>query len=246
MLPVLISVGPITITTFGFFSALSFVVLSYFLWRRLKEDYLEEEILTFTIFLALGCLLGARIFYILSHFYGFGLNFSRYFNLGSYPGFSMLGGILAILGIILYWVKKKSWNLWLILDEIGKALLFVLLISGLGYFLSSGSPFALAFILISLISLLVSLIFSKYYRKFIWYKSGKPGFVGLASFSFFAVLYLGLEIFFKKGIVWEEIGILVLGLYSLGYLYYRSERNLKDDLKDGINFFKNKISKKHE
>ena len=158
----------------------------------------------------------------------------------------MLGGILTILGIILYWVKKKSWNLWLILDEIIKALLFVLLVSGLGYFLSSGTNFALAFILISAIVLLISLIFSKYYRKFIWYKSGKPGFVGLSSFSLFAALYLGLEIFFKKGIVWEEIGMLVLGLYSLGYLYYRSERNLNDDFRDGINFFKNKVKRKHE
>jgi prolipoprotein diacylglyceryltransferase len=246
MLPVLISIGPITITTFGFFSALSFVVLSYFLWKSLKEDYLEEEILTFTIVLTIAALIGARIFYILSHLYNFGFNLSKYFNLSLYPGFSMLGGILAILGIIFYWVKNKSWNLWLILDEIIKALLFVLLISGLGYFLSSGTTFALGFMLISTIVLLISLIFGKYYRKFIWYKSGKPGFVGLSSFSLFAVLYLGLEIFFKKGIVWEEIGILVLGLYSLGYLYYRSERNLKDDLKDGINFFKNKISKKHE
>jgi len=233
-MPVLFSIGPFIVSPFGFFIALSFVIGAYLLWRGLRDDYIEEEILTFTVFLSALSFFGARIFYYLSHLYIAGPNVFKILDLRGFPGYSFLGAVLGAIAVILYYSKKKEWDLWVVLDEVIKVFFVVIALSGFGYYLSSGSLYALGFVALSLLFGIIRYFLTKYYRRFIWYKSGKPGFVSLTTFALFIFLYLLLDFFFKKGIVWEGAGFFVLSLYALGITYYRSGRSLKEDLR----FFK--------
>ena len=67
MLPYLFEFGPIKISSFGFFAAVSFILASFWLWKELKEEYAEEDILTLPIDLFLASLLGARLIYLIEN-----------------------------------------------------------------------------------------------------------------------------------------------------------------------------------
>lgn len=234
MMPVLFSIGPFIISPFGFFIALSFIIGAYLLWRGLREDYIEEDILSFTVFLSALSFFGSRIFYYLSHLYLAGPNVFKVLDLRGFPGYSFLGAVIGAIGVIIYYSKKKEWDLWVVLDEIIKAFFVVIIFSAVGYYISNPSLYGLLFIVISLGFGLLRFFLTKYYRRLIWYKSGKPGFVCLITFTIFIFSYLLLDFFFKKGIVWEGAGFFVLSIYALGITYYRSGRKLKEDL----SFFK--------
>lgn len=229
MFPVLLTLGPIIISTSSFFAALSFVFASFFLWQRLKEDYLEDDILNFTILLVLGAILGARLFYVAGN-PSLYLQPLKWFSLRAEPGFSFLGAVVSLPLILFLWSKKKSWDFWLVADNLTEAFFLFLVIFGIGLILATGEKFILAFFAASVLALVLSLVFAKVYRKFIWYKSGKPGFVACLTLGIFWILAGSLEIIFQKSIYWERVGIFILALLSLGFLYRRSERSLKEDI----------------
>ncbi|MFZ5366272.1 MAG: prolipoprotein diacylglyceryl transferase family protein [Patescibacteria group bacterium] len=233
MVPVLFSLGPITVSTFGFFAALSFIVASFFLWRKLRDDYPEEEILNFTIILTLGAILGGRIIYLLTAPEIF-FQPLKWLAVRSYPGFSLLGALASGVLILYFWQKKKSWNFWLVADTLVTALFWVLVLLGAGLVLSIGEKFSSIFALLSSFCLVLSFIFVKNYRKFIWYKSGKPGFSACLALAIFFGGFFLLEIILNRGIYWERVGVLILAFVCLGFLYRRSERSPREDIRSFV------------
>lgn len=238
MMPVIFSVGPFSISPFGFFVAIAFVISSYLLWRELREDYVEEKILTFTLLVSTSVLLGSRIFYYLSHLYLAGPNIFKILDLRGFPGNSFLGAVLGATGMIIYFSRREKWDLWVVFDEMIKMFFIFLTFSNLGLYLSNRDLFTLILAAVSLIFGAISYFLTKYYRRFIWYKSGKPGFVSLLMFAIFVFFYLILDFFLKRGIVWEGAGFFVLSLYALAIIYYRSGRSLKEDLRFFVKFKK--------
>lgn len=228
MLPEALALGPFSIPTFGFFAAFSFVVASFLLWRPLREDYPEEEIFTFTIYLALFSLVGARIFYLADHFADFGLNPYKWIFFPLYPGFSLVGGFFGGIFLSNFWTRQKNWNFWVLTDNLIPIFLLVFLIGSFGLVLEAVSQ---SFkILLALFVLAASVILAKHYRKFIWYKSGKPGFVASFSTAFFFLGTFALDFWTKTGLYLELAGALVLGIAALVLLYRRSDRVAGEDL----------------
>jgi prolipoprotein diacylglyceryltransferase len=231
MLPILFEFGPIRISTFGFFVAVSFVISSFILWRSLKDDYPEEDILTLTILLYFGGILGARLLYILTNFPLFGASVTRMLLWGKYPGFSFFGGLVAILGILKWWSKKHNWDFWLLADFSALAFYLSLVFLFLGSFLSTAQSSELFFLGAALVGLIFGAFFQSRYRKVIWYKSGKPGFAALASMAVWALLMMTLEILLKTGIYlyFEKFAYLVIVITALFLLYKRSGRVFEED-----------------
>lgn len=228
----LFSIGSVPISTFGVFAGASFVVFSFVLWQRLKEDFEEEAILTFTIFLALSFLLGARVFYILTHFSQFGFSFA-FLLWRVYPGFSLLGGVLSAIGFTYWWTKKKQWVFWEIGDSILVSFSFSSFVIGLGLFASKLTKGSLYSFIFSFLFLAIVFFLYRNYRKFIWYESGKPGFVSSLGLGLFSLGVLILEFIRENGVSysWESLGFFWLVLSGFSFLYYRSERSFRDDLK---------------
>lgn len=226
MLPVSIGVGPISFSTFGIFAAFSFVVASFMLWRTLRDDYLEEEILTFTILVTLFLLLGGRIFYAAEHFADFNFSLGKWIFFTRFPGFSLVGAYFGVALFAFWWSRKKEWDFWLLVDILMPVLLVVFLLGSFGV----SPPTFPQKVLLGALTLVLSFFLVRYYRKLIWYKSGKPGF---AACSCSAIFFLGIFVldFFRDNRLYLELaGAVLIVALALVFLYQRSGRNLKEDL----------------
>jgi len=225
----ILNFGPISISLFGVFSALAFLLGSFLLWRNLRGDFEEEEILSFSIFLPLLTIFGARLIFLLTN-PAFLVNPKAWFLLRVFPGFSFFGAVSSGIFASFFWAKKKSWDFWVLADNLIIVFFLTLFLLSLEMFISGGEIFFLALTLFSFFCLLLSFFFNRNYRKFIWYKSGKPGFSACLGMAIFSGGFSLLEIFWGKGLYWERLGFFALLFLSLGFFYYRSERKLKEDI----------------
>lgn len=219
------------ITPFGILTAIGFVIASFLFWRRLKEDFPEEEIFTLTLWLALGGLLVSRLAYVILHSHLFIQNPPALFFWGKYPGFSLLGAVLGILGTLGYFGKKKDWDIWIALDALVPVCLVIFVLGSFGAYLSNREIFYLTFPILGVSVLLIKKFCLVNYRSFSFYPSGKVGFLGLSSMILFFSLILPLDFYKKSVLSLEAIGFLVIIVVALGFLYQRSGRKIKEDLK---------------
>src|SRR5437660_9893389 len=68
MLPVILSVGPVRLYSFGLFLVIAFVVAGYWVWKSSRGSSLgEEKILDAVVLTVIGGLLGARMLFVLSN-----------------------------------------------------------------------------------------------------------------------------------------------------------------------------------
>ena len=190
---------------------------SFVLWRGLREDYPFERIFLLTLLLLASG--------------GFGYFLSQPF----FPQYSFLVSLVFSILVGLYTVKKLEFRFFDTLDSLVAAWLWFLLLSSIGYFLSTDIVSFARNATIALVALLLYLFFLKRYRSFGWYPSGKVGFVGLGSLasyflisssvSFVFALFLGSEppVTFAAELVNAIIGVVVFLLLA-GGLYLRSGR----------------------
>ena len=123
MFPVLFSLGPITIYSYGVFLVLAFLVTSYIFWRKGREEhYAEDELFdAFLLSLIVG-MVASRIGFVALYFNHFGLQPLKWIDVFSAPGTVPVVGLLAG-GIYLYrYAKRQKWNTFQILDYAALAL----------------------------------------------------------------------------------------------------------------------------
>lgn len=99
MLPTLLQIGPLSISSMGFFITLALLSASFLIWREAKREYLDEEVILdiflVTLFFAV---IGARVSFILLHPDRFGFNVLRWLLPTWVPGFYLYGGI--VFGVV--------------------------------------------------------------------------------------------------------------------------------------------------
>jgi phosphatidylglycerol:prolipoprotein diacylglycerol transferase len=136
LLPILLKIGPIRISSLGFFMVASFFSASFLVWREAKREYLEEEKVMdiFLISLFFG-LVGARIGYILLFPEKFGINIFRMLIPSWMPGFYSYSGIVFALFAIYLVCEKKKVEFRGFLDIIIEALIFGAFLYKIGQFL---------------------------------------------------------------------------------------------------------------
>jgi len=219
------------ITPFGIFTAIGFILASFLFWRSLRDDFPQEEILTLTLYLALGGLLSARFFWVLFHWQLFWQEPLALILWSKIPGFSFLGTTLGILGTLGYWGRKKVWDLWQALDSLIVACLVFFVFGAAGAYLTNKDFFYLLLGFLGIFILILIKFVFKNYRSFSFYKSGKVGFIGLSSLACFFSLFLPLAFFKKSVLSLEMVGFLVIIFGALGLLYQRSGRKIGEDIK---------------
>lgn len=135
MLPVLFSIGNVTISSFGVFLALAFLWGVLLIWRLVRAwDFPEEKILDLTLLTFVGGLIFARLYFVLEHWQLFG-SLDRILLVNKYPGFSFWGGFLGGWLALLFFTKKFKMDFLAVADIGAVGFLGALILGDLGCFL---------------------------------------------------------------------------------------------------------------
>lgn len=188
---------------------------SFSIWRRLKEDYHEEEIFSLTLLSLLAAVLVAKTLGVVT---------------ASPSGFSLAGAFWGTVLAIKWYVLEIKKDVWEVFDSLALPLFGFLFWGGVGLFLTNGRWQDLFLLAAGVLGRPVFNYLQSHYRSFSWYKSGKIGFLFWASSFLFFLTVFGVAFDRKNHLYWESSLWLLTSAASAAILYYRSGRNYKEDI----------------
>lgn len=197
-------------------------IFLYLTWRNLKDDYEGESLISFGWLAILGFIIFGRFGFGLMH-WGVWSTWKDWISVWQKPGMDYLIAGLGFALVTFWFGKIKQWKFIPFLEDNLKNFLILLFFMMTDELLRSRFDIKVVFYLISLIIVyLVSWWLGKKYRSFVWYRSGKKGFVVLGSLFLFYLLTFGILLWFKES--WFLIGLsLLLNLISLIGLFILGE-----------------------
>lgn len=256
MYPILFTIGPITIYSFGVFLFVGFFLALFIIWRRLREQGLEEtKILDFLFFVTFWGIISARVGFIITHFELFGFSLSRFVFLGRFPGLSFWGGVLGAVLAMAYFIRRNRWDFWKVADEAVFGFAPFAVLSHLGCFFDGCSlgrqtgafwgmffpgsllrrhPVSLFEAAVFLAIWLFLLRIERRWRTWEWYRSHAEGFISLSFLTcvFLASFALAFLEDDKIYLLWlKQVFSLILASVLAATLYRRSGRKLREDFK---------------
>jgi len=247
MLPILLSLGPVKIYSYGVFLTIGLFLGIYFWWKMGRDEHFDEIALFDGFFLSLLVyFVVGRVGYVLTHMTELGTLY-RSLAILAYPGISSILGITGALIFIVMFARSHDWDNWKILDSTVVSLASILIFGGIGgllngtnpgYFASFGLmypgesvariPVDLWIILWSIITFSVVSRVRKNFRFYSWYKgessTAQEGlaslfFVGLVGVYYVIVAWMR-ESIWKLGIVPIEFLIGLALIVVAGYVIY--------------------------
>lgn len=152
------------------FHTLGFFIFLYLFWRRLKEDYISNQIFSTAFIVLLGLIL---VNLLANNFFP------------AYWFWSSLIGVFIGLAVGILRFKLRIFE---ILEAAVFSLLPWLALTFLNDSMvnSKSSSFIGFFVLTLLVTLFI--VIDKHYKKFTWYKSGRIGFTGLSTAGLFFLI----------------------------------------------------------
>lgn len=136
MFPVLLTVGGISVSSFGIFLALGFFWGVFLIWRLARAwDLDEEKVLDLTLLTFIGGLIGARIFFAIDHLNYFISSPLDLLLINKAPGFNFWGGFLGGWLSLFLFARRFKTNFWQLADIALVGLLGGLILSNVGCFL---------------------------------------------------------------------------------------------------------------
>lgn len=213
----------------GIFRVLGIILFLYLLWRNLRENYDDQKIVTFSWLALLGFLLFGRLFYGLIHWGIWNDDLVDWVLVGSKPGMSYIGGYLGIILISWLFTRKEQWKFFNFMEDLVRPFLVMSGFFMLDELFRSKFSLELVFFLVLIILMFPLFIFiTNRYRSFVWYRSGKKGFVLLLLNFLFFLGIGGLLILFKDSLVNVVLSFIIslgslVGLLILGEIRYEKK-----------------------
>ncbi|NCN06679.1 MAG: hypothetical protein GW946_02440 [Candidatus Pacebacteria bacterium] len=257
MFPTLFALGPFELRTATICTLIAVCAALYVFWRKGREEHYEELQLFDSFFLAgLVGLLFARLSFILLHVADFGFSFSKWFDVGLYPGMIGKIGLLAATLVLLRQAKHNKWDVFEVLDfwilSLTTGFVFLYLgffFDGTGLGTATNLPVGIIFPSvvephhpIQLYAMLFFIALSWYlwsvekkYRMYRWYRASKTGaetgfLVGISAVAtgfFFTLLsFITPDVLVFAGFGWDWLAFVLLTLFGFGVLFVRSGRTL--------------------
>lgn len=197
MHPVLFTLGPLPVPTFGVFFLIAYVLGFFFVFRTARDDILmlraninEETIFDIVTLSSFFGLLGARISYILLHFQDFRFDFFRWILFTYFPGLHLLGAIFGVTTFFFFFAKTRKYPFFLLLDYATFGFLVAAPFAYIGNFFSEKiSVYPLQLISALLMGILLA-IFLIMKRQRIMQKDGV---IALTFLIVFAIVTCGFE-----------------------------------------------------
>lgn len=233
MLPTILQIGPITISSLGVAIVLGFFLGSFLVWKKEKEEnFNEEKIMDAILLVSIISLVCSRTWYILFYWDKIGRNLSSWFDFVGKPGFSWPGAFLGGALTLRFLCKKNKWDFFKVADFSSFGIALGSIFASLGMFLD-GNFYAIYEAIFMVVILRLLYYFDKYYRTYEWYKNKRgeaaPGFLFLVFLILFSFTKLVVAFLKEHDLYWrwsQFINLLII-LISGAILYWRSGRNLK-------------------
>lgn len=198
---------------------LIFLGADFMLWRKLREEFSDEEIFGFSLYLVLVCAVGASI--------------SSLIETGEIMGQVKAWGIaIALVLGLAKWAKKHKWELWEVGDTLTPIFYWIWFVGGL-----IAAVNRMWWPIVGAVGGVVIVGLTKRnYRRFRWYKSGKMGLVGLVGIGWVAAYEIAVAFVNPGGIYWGGLKISqFVSAWLLSFvfvaIYIRSGRKFKEELK---------------
>lgn len=135
MIPVLFSIGTLSVSSFGVFLALGFALGIFLVWRLCRAwDLDEEKSLDLTLLTFLGGLIGARVYFAILNLQYFVSSPINLILINKVPGFSFWGGILGGWLALYIFARRFRMDFWQLVDIAIVGVLGGLVSSSLGCF----------------------------------------------------------------------------------------------------------------
>lgn len=199
-MPILFSIGPVRIYSFGVLLAVGLFIALYFWWKMGRDEHLDEIALFDGFFLSLiTFLVAGRAGYVLMHYSELGTLY-RSLAILAFPGVSGLAGIVASVGLMIMFARERGWLVWKVMDMFSVALAVALVFGSIGALLNGSNPawqvnaWSIAWSVVTFAT--VSRV-RKDFRFYAWYKGvasmAQEGLAGLIFVLLSGVYYLGMQ-----------------------------------------------------
>ena len=208
---------------FGIIRAIAVILFLYLSWKSLRENYKEESLIPFLWGAVLVFLVVGRITFGLMHWGVWNENIMDWFLVWQKPGFEYLGAMMGMIGAIALMAKYNEWKTMAVLEDMTWVSLLMLSLFLADEFIRGrfDIKYGISLIIVAL-GLMGSLWIKKKYRSFVWYTTGKKGFVFYFTAALIFALFSGLSFLLKQGLI-IQILYLVLSLLSLLGLFILGE-----------------------
>ncbi|MDP4031220.1 MAG: prolipoprotein diacylglyceryl transferase [Candidatus Beckwithbacteria bacterium] len=229
MWPTLLSLGPLSIHTFGVLIFLGVFFGGFKLWQKAKEEGWDEVGVMDTWLLAgIGALIASRLGFILLHWAEFNQSWYKILFITKFPGLSAEGAWLGASAVLILAGLKKRLDLWLWLEAVIPSLLIFEALARLGSFFAGSNlgrvalsgwglpfpgvdglrwPVQLVWVLMIWLAYLMINYWERHYRNFNW----KTGVLAGAYLALIGVLKLGLGFFEDHPFEWWGVGLALAG-----------------------------------
>jgi prolipoprotein diacylglyceryltransferase len=140
MLPILLSLGPVKIYSYGVFLTLGLFLGLYFWWKMGRDEHFDEIALFDGFFLSLIVyFVVGRAGYVLTHMSEVGTLY-RSLAILSYPGISSAIGIGAVLVFVILFARSHDFDVWKVADSGAVTLASIMIFGGIGGLLNGANP----------------------------------------------------------------------------------------------------------
>ena len=206
----------------GIIRAIAIILFLYLSWKSLRENYKEDSLIPFLWSAVIVFLVAGRISYGLVNWGVWNESIMNWFLVWQKPGFEYLGAIMAMMGAIALMAKHNGWKVMALLEDITwESLLMLSLFFADEFFRGRFDIKYGAALVITVLGLMGALWVKTRYRSFVWYVSGKKGFVFYFTSLLVFVMLSGLSFLLKQGVIIEVLYsalslLSLIGLFILG------------------------------
>lgn len=262
MYPVIASISGITISSFGLFLMLAFLGGFFAVWRIVRlYDIDPEKIIDLALLTFIGSIIGARIFFILTHLPQFN-SFLRMIDLLRSPGLSFWGGYLGGILMLVFFSKRLKLRLWQAADLLTVGFFISLSIGGIGCLLGSCEYGVPSQMLISVTQIgvigkrfpvqILQSVLALFAFWYLWKSTIKFHFDGQITgigLIILAVIKLITEPLKTPQVAIKDFSLtypfcLILLIGGIALLYSKSKKSLKQDITHSVNMLSHENKRK--
>ncbi len=210
----------------GIFRTIGLVVFMYLLWRDLRDDYGDQKTINYAWLALVGFLVGGRIVFGLVNWGVWNDSWLSWISVWNKPGTNYLGSFIGLVLVSWLVALKNQWKFLSLVDDVVKPTLVFSSLLMLDEAIRSRFYIKpIAFLGLLIVDIFFVNWLRKKYRSFMWYKSGKKGFVLLFNNIWFFFAIAIILIILKDS--WFSVFLaIIISLISGGGLYILKKEKL--------------------